>query len=73
MCGELSRQALDKPQGRKPRALPVLLAWRTLDTVEQHGPGAKLTRGEVAQITGSLQNDLDHDRPAVRERPAGRI
>jgi farnesyl-diphosphate farnesyltransferase len=54
-------------------ALPVLLAWRTLDTVEQHGPGAKLTRGEVAQIAGSLQNDLDHDRPAVRKRPAGRI
>ena len=54
-------------------ALPVLLAWRTLDRVERHGPGAKLTRDEVATIAGALQDDLDHDRPAVSpRRPAGR-
>ncbi len=54
-------------------ALPVLLAWSTLDSVERHGPGAKLTRDEVAAIALSLQNDLDHDRPAVPpQRHAGR-
>jgi len=53
-------------------ALPVLLAWRTLAVVERHGPGAKLTRDEVANIAGSLHNDLDHGRPAVApSRPAG--
>lgn len=29
-------------------ALPLLLAWATLDRVEAHGPGAKITRPEVA-------------------------
>jgi farnesyl-diphosphate farnesyltransferase len=46
-------------------ALPVLLAWRTLECVEQRGPGAKLTRGEVAAIVQSLDTALDQDRPAV--------
>jgi farnesyl-diphosphate farnesyltransferase len=46
-------------------ALPVLLAWRTLDCVARQGPGAKLTRPEVAAIARSLEAALDHDRPAV--------
>jgi farnesyl-diphosphate farnesyltransferase len=50
-------------------ALPVLLAWRTLECVERRGPGAKLTRDEVAAIVRSLDNALDQDRPAV---PASR-
>jgi farnesyl-diphosphate farnesyltransferase len=35
--------------------LPVRLARATLDRVEEAGPGAKLTREEVAQIVGSLR------------------
>lgn len=46
-------------------ALPVLLAWRTLECVERQGPGAKLTRGEVAAIVRSLDTALDQDQPAV--------
>ena len=53
-------------------ALPVLLAWKTLECVEQRGPGAKLTRGEVAAIAQSLDAALDQDRPAVpAPRPYG--
>ena len=47
-------------------ALPVLLAWGTLDRVEEHGPGAKLSRPEVIRIVTSLQDALAHDRPAIR-------
>ena len=55
-------------------ALPVLLAWRTLETVEQHGPGAKLTRADVAAIAASLDEALDLGRPAVQPgRPARHV
>ena len=46
-------------------ALPVLLARATLDRVEGSGPGAKLTRPEVAAIVQSMRDALDHERPAV--------
>jgi farnesyl-diphosphate farnesyltransferase len=46
-------------------ALPVLLAWKTLECVERQGPGAKLSRGEVTAIARSLDDALDRDRPAV--------
>jgi farnesyl-diphosphate farnesyltransferase len=39
-------------------ALPVLLAWRTLDRVERDGPGSKLTRAEVAEIGRDLERAL---------------
>jgi farnesyl-diphosphate farnesyltransferase len=46
-------------------ALPVLLAWATLDRVERDGPGAKLTRPEVAAIVAELGAALDRGRPAI--------
>jgi len=46
-------------------ALPVLLAWRTLECVERRGPGAKLTRAEVAEIVHGLDTALDSCKPAV--------
>jgi len=49
-------------------ALPVLLAWAALDRVAAQGPGAKLTRPEVAAIARSLAASLDENRPAVPVR-----
>ncbi|MDX1383797.1 MAG: squalene/phytoene synthase family protein [Thermoanaerobaculia bacterium] len=46
-------------------ALPVLLARATLDRVEDAGPGAKLSRPEVAEIVQELNLALDEDRHAV--------
>jgi hypothetical protein len=46
-------------------ALPVLLARATLDRVEASGPGAKISRPEVAAIVESMRDALDHQRPAV--------
>ena len=46
-------------------ALPVLLAQATLDRVEDAGPGAKLTRPEVAAIVQEMNLALDENRPAV--------
>ncbi len=46
-------------------ALPVLLAWATLDRVERHGPGSKITRPEVYAIAARLRDALDHGQPAV--------
>jgi farnesyl-diphosphate farnesyltransferase len=59
-------QGADAPRGVVAfTALPVLLAWRTLDRVEERGPGAKLSRAEVADIAHSLEEALDRRRPAV--------
>jgi len=49
-------------------ALPVLLAWAALDRVAAQGPGAKLTRPEVAAIARSLEASLDENRPVVAVR-----
>jgi farnesyl-diphosphate farnesyltransferase len=46
-------------------ALPVLLARATLDRVEGSGPGAKLSRPEVAAIVESMRGELDSERPAI--------
>jgi farnesyl-diphosphate farnesyltransferase len=46
-------------------ALPVLLARRTLDRVEAEGPGAKLTRLEVATIVAALDAALSAGKAAV--------
>ena len=50
-------------------ALPVRLAWATLDRVEERGPGSKLTRPEVAALVAAMHADLDAGRPAAG--PAG--
>ncbi len=42
-------------------ALPVRLAWATLDRVEEEGPGAKLSRSEVAALVAAMHADLTPD------------
>jgi farnesyl-diphosphate farnesyltransferase len=49
-------------------ALPVLLADRTLDRVLEAGPGAKLTRPEVAELVAGLDRALDRDTPVFTEK-----
>jgi len=49
-------------------ALPVELAWATLDRVESRGPGSKVPRTEVFRIVSRLRRDLDRNRPALRRR-----
>lgn len=44
-------------------ALPVLLAWATLDRVEESGPSAKLTRPEVLAIVAGLNEKLERGAP----------
>ncbi len=46
-------------------ALPVQLAWATLDRVEERGPGSKLTRKEVFEIVEAVERALDRNQPAV--------
>jgi farnesyl-diphosphate farnesyltransferase len=55
-------------------ALPLLLARATLDRVEGSGPGAKLSRPEVAAIVESMRDTLDREQPVVAfEDEAGRL
>jgi farnesyl-diphosphate farnesyltransferase len=46
-------------------ALPILLAWATLDRVERKGPGAKIGRLTVMTIVRKLGRGLDRGEPAV--------
>lgn len=46
-------------------ALPVELAFATLERVEQAGPGAKLTRPEVYALVKRVHRALDSGAPAV--------
>ena len=46
-------------------ALPVLLARASLDKIESHGPGSKISRPEVFLLTQKLKRALDRNRPAV--------
>lgn len=46
-------------------ALPVQLAWATLDKVETEGPGSKVSRPEVYRIVERMERALDEDRPAI--------
>jgi farnesyl-diphosphate farnesyltransferase len=46
-------------------ALPIRLARATLDKVEAEGPGARLSREEVAEIRAAIERALDEGRPAV--------
>jgi farnesyl-diphosphate farnesyltransferase len=59
-------QHADAPRGLLEfTALPVLLARATLDRVEEQGPGAKLTRDEVAELNERLSAALDRGEAAV--------
>jgi farnesyl-diphosphate farnesyltransferase len=46
-------------------ALPLHLAFATLDHIESSGPGSKLTRPEVFAILQRLHRALDRNEPAV--------
>jgi len=46
-------------------ALPVLLAFATLDRVEEEGPGAKITREELWSIVGEMQRALEAGDPVL--------
>ncbi len=49
-------------------ALPVELAWATLEKVQARGPGSKISRLEVFAISQRLDRALDRGEPAVRAR-----
>lgn len=57
-CSLLSRSGADRGLVAF-TALPVLLAKATLDRVQERGPGAKVTRDEVAAIVARLHGALD--------------
>lgn len=46
-------------------ALPVRLAWATLEKVEKHGPGSKVSRPTVYRLAADLERALDEGTPAV--------
>lgn len=46
-------------------ALPVLLAFATLDRVEEEGPGAKIGRDELWTIVGEVQRALEAGEPVL--------
>lgn len=46
-------------------AMPVLLAYATLDKVAAEGAGAKISRDELWAIVGGLERRLDAGRPAI--------
>lgn len=46
-------------------ALPIHLAYATLDRIETAGPGSKLTRPEVFAIVQRLHRALDQGEPAI--------
>ena len=46
-------------------ALPVELAWATLDKVERHGPGAKISRYSVLQLHSRVRRAIAEKRPVL--------
>jgi farnesyl-diphosphate farnesyltransferase len=46
-------------------ALPVLLARASLDRIEKHGPGSKISRPQVFLLAQRLRHSLDRGEPAV--------
>ncbi len=46
-------------------AIPVRLALRALDRVDESGPGAKVTRPEVAALIAAIRSDVAAGRPVV--------
>lgn len=49
-------------------ALPVAMAEATLDTVERRGPGAKITRLQVASIVAKVDGAIKSQRPVFGDR-----
>lgn len=49
-------------------ALPIELAWRTLERVESEGPGAKLGRDEVKELVRELDERLARGDRAIEPR-----
>jgi farnesyl-diphosphate farnesyltransferase len=49
-------------------ALPVELAWASLEKIERLGPGSKVSRPEVFEIVARLAEALDRGRPALGGR-----
>jgi hypothetical protein len=62
------------PAARAPRgileftALPVELAWATLERIEEKGPGAKVTRPEVHFLARRVRRALEMGE-SVSRRP----
>lgn len=54
-------------------ALPTLLAWGTLERVEQRGPGSKLTRDELAGLIERLNDALDRKDVSSLWGDAGKL
>jgi farnesyl-diphosphate farnesyltransferase len=50
-------------------ALPVLLARGSLSRVEERGPGAKLSREEVAAAVAAMERALDRGEPVLAPPP----
>lgn len=48
--------------------LPLVLAWATLDRVEAHGSGAKLTRPEVLRLLERVQEIAHEDKPKISKK-----
>jgi farnesyl-diphosphate farnesyltransferase len=46
-------------------ALPVELAWATLDKVERKGPGSKISRAEVFFLHKRMHRAIDRGRPVL--------
>lgn len=51
-------------------ALPVELAWATLDRVEQAGPGAKITRARVFALYNKVRRAIRKGRPVLERSVA---
>ena len=54
-------------------ALPVILAWETLDRVQEAGPGAKLDRMEVATLMQAMDEALERGAPVVQAARAASV
>jgi farnesyl-diphosphate farnesyltransferase len=53
-------------------ALPVELAWSTLDRVEEHGPGSKISRETVLALYERVHRAIAEKRPVLDEHRGGR-
>lgn len=53
-------------------ALPVELAWATLDRVEQAGPGTKITRMQVFSLYAAVHKAIEKGRPVLESRRSAR-
>ncbi len=69
--GAAGEYVLELQRGGAPRglvgftALPVELAWASLDRIEKFGAGAKVSRPEVFLIAKRLERALDRNEPAI--------